>query len=133
MYGKIPDKYKHIPLFSKIGKFIDELWKLYNLEGFIEDPVSGRKLTKKLKDMHPQKLMNYLMQSLETSRNITILYKVLKYLQNKETKVSLYTYDSILFDFSKQDGKDTLSDLEEILSEGGKYPVKFRYSDNLVM
>jgi hypothetical protein len=47
--------------------------------------------------------------------------------------VSLYTYDSILFDFSKQDGKDTLSDLEEILSEGGKYPVKFRYSDNLVM
>ena len=133
VYGKIPDKYKHIPLFSKIGKFIDELWKLYDLEGFIEDPVSGRKLTKKLKDMHPQKLMNYLMQSLETSRNITILYKVLKYLQNKETKVSLYTYDSILFDFSKQDGKDTLSDLEEILSEGGKYPVKFRYSDNLVM
>jgi len=133
VYGKIPDKYKHIPLFSKIGKFIDKLWKLYNLEGFIEDPVSGRKLSKDLRDMHPQKLMNYLMQSLETSRNITILYKVLEYLQNKETKVSLYTYDSILFDFSKQDGKDTLSDLEEILSEGGKYPVKFRYSNNLVM
>jgi hypothetical protein len=45
----------------------------------------------------------------------------------------LYTYDSILFDFSKEDGKELLTDLEEILSENGKYPVKFKFSKNLVL
>jgi RNA binding exosome subunit len=83
--------------------------------------------------MNPQKLMNYVMQSLETSRNILILKNVLRYLQHKKSKAVLYTYDSILFDFSKEDGKELLTDLEEILSENGKYPVKFKFSKNLVL
>ena len=73
------------------------------------------------------------MQSLETSRNILILKNVLRYLQDKKSKAVLYTYDSILFDFSKEDGKELLTDLEEILSENGKYPVKFKFSKNLVL
>ena len=83
--------------------------------------------------MNPQKLMNYLMQSLETSRNITILKEVLRYLQNKKTKVVLYTYDALLFDFSKEDGKDTLEELKIILESGNKYPVKFKYSKDLCL
>ena len=43
--------------------------------------------------MHPQKLMNYVMQSLETSRNILILKEVLRYLKDKKSKIVLYTYD----------------------------------------
>jgi len=73
------------------------------------------------------------MQSLETSRNILILKEVLSYLQDKKTKVALYTYDSILFDFSLEDGKQVLVDLENILSEADTYPVKFKYSKNLVL
>jgi len=86
-----------------------------------------------LLDMNPQKLMNYLMQSLETSRNVLILKDVLRYLQNKKTKVVLYTYDSLLFDFSKEDGKDTLEELQNILESGKKYPVKFKYSKDLCL
>jgi hypothetical protein len=82
--------------------------------------------------MHPQKLMNYMMQSLETSRNVTILKDVLQYLDNKKTKVALYTYDAVVFDFSKQDGKETLEKLQEILTQKRKYPVKFKYNNNLV-
>jgi hypothetical protein len=83
--------------------------------------------------MNPQKLMNYLMQSLETSRNILILKDVLRYLQNKKTKVVLYTYDSLLFDFNKEDGKDTLKELQIILESEKKYPVKFKYSKDLCL
>ena len=77
--------------------------------------------------------MNYVMQSLETSRNIIILKEVLRYLKEKKTKVVLYTYDALLFDFSKEDGKDTLKDIKKILESDGKYPVKFKYSNNLVL
>ena len=82
---------------------------------------------------HAQKLMNYMMQSLETSRNVLILKEVLRYLKDKKTKVALYTYDAILFDFSKEDGKETLQDLEKIMSEDNKYPVKFKFAKDLVL
>ena len=83
--------------------------------------------------MNPQKLMNYIMQSLETSRNILILKDVLRYLKDKKTNLALYTYDALLFDFHKEDGKQTLEDLQEILESGGKYPIKFKYSKDLVL
>jgi len=83
--------------------------------------------------MNPQKLMNYVMQSLETSRNIKILKEVLSYLKDKKTEAVLYTYDSILFDFSKEDGKEVLKTLENILSEQGKYPVSFKYGSDLCL
>ena len=83
--------------------------------------------------MHPAKLMNYMMQSLETSNNILILKEVLRYLKDKKTKIALFTYDAILFDFSKEDGKKTLEEIQKILEKDGKYPVKFKFSKNLVL
>ena len=83
--------------------------------------------------MNPQKLFNYIIQSLETSRNILILKEVLGYLRDKKTSVALYTYDAILFDFSKEDGKQVLEDLQRILDQGGKYTVKYKYSKNLIL
>ena len=133
IYGKIPDKYAFLEIFTRIDNYIKELWKRYEADGEVLAPISGKPFTSSLKGMNPQKLMNYVMQSLETSRNILILKAVLKYLQDKKSKAVLYTYDSILFDFSKEDGKELLTDLEQILSENGKYPVKFKFSKNLVL
>jgi len=45
----------------------------------------------------------------------------------------LYTYDSLLFDFNKEDGKDTLKELQIILESEKKYPVKFKYSKDLCL
>ena len=133
IYGKIPDKYAFLEIFTRIDSYIKELWKRYQDDGKVLAPISGKPFTSSLKGMNPQKLMNYVMQSLETSRNILILKEVLRFLQDKKTKAVLYTYDSILFDFSKEDGKELLTDLEQILSENGKYPVKFKFSKNLVL
>ena len=133
IYGKIPEDHKDLEIFKEIQEYIDAMWNMFNDNGVVWNPQSSKPFTKKLKDMHPAKLMNYMMQSLETSRNILILKEVLRYLKNKKSKIVLYTYDSITFDFSKQDGKETLEDIKKILEEGKKYPIKFKYSNNLVL
>jgi len=133
LYGRIPEEYKDVDIFVEIQKFINSLWIKYEGLGEVNNPVSQKPFTEALTDMNPQKLMNYLMQSLETSRNILILKDVLRYLQNKKSKVVLYTYDSLLFDFSKEDGKSTLKELQTILESGKKYPVKFKYSKDLCL
>ena len=109
------------------------MWKIYQDTGEVCNPQSDKPFTDKLKRMNPAKLMNYMMQSLETSNNVLILKDVLRYLKDKKTKIALYTYDAILFDFSKEDGKQTLLDIERIMSRDNKYPVKFKFSQNLVL
>lgn len=131
IYGKIPEKYAFLDVFTKIDGFIKGLWTEYETNGRVLAPISNKPFTKALKNMNPQKLMNYIMQSLETSRNILILKEVLRYLQDKKTKVVLYTYDALLFDYNKEDGKETLEKLQEILETGKKYPVKFKFSKDL--
>jgi len=133
IYGKIPEKYAFLSVFEKIDGFIKSLWTEYETNGRVLAPISNKPFTKELKDMNPQKLMNYIMQSLETSRNILILKEVLRYLQNKKTKLVLYTYDALLFDFFKEDGKETLENLKEILESDGKYPIKFKYAKDLML
>ena len=133
IYGKIPEKFAFLEIFDKIQKYIDSMWIQYEALGIVQNPMSEKPFTEELKDMNPQKLMNYMMQSLETSRNILILKEVLRYLKDKRTKIALYTYDAILFDFSKEDGKNTLEDIQRIMEENGKYPTKFKFSENLVL
>ena len=133
MYGGVPDKWRHIEFFDKVAIYTNKLWKEFTENGVVYAPISQKPFYSTLKDMNPQKLFNYVIQSLETSRNVLILKEVLKYLQNKKTKVALYTYDAILFDFELEDGKETLENLKKILEQEGKYPVKFKFGNNLVL
>jgi len=133
IYGKIPEQHRNLEIFQKIQEYIDTMWNFYNDNGVVYNPISNKPFTKELKEMHPAKLMNYMMQSLETSRNILILKEVLRYLKDKKTKLVLYTYDALLFDFHKEDGKETLEKLQEILESDGKYPIKFKYAKDLVL
>ena len=68
------------------------------------------------------KLLNYIIQSNETSTNVTILEQVLDYLKDKQTKLVLYVYDSILLDYSKEDSKQVLLDIVNLI----KYPVNIK-------
>ena len=133
IYGKIPEEHKDLEIFKKIQKYIDDMWSTFEKDGVVYNTVSKKAFTKSLKEMHPAKLMNYMMQSLETSRNILILKEALRYLKNKKTNLVLYTYDALLLDFHKEDGKKTLEELQEILEEGGKYPIKVKYSKDLLL
>lgn len=133
IYGKIPEEHRNLEIFKLVQEYIDNMWSVFKEVGEVCNPQSGKPFTQGLKDMNPAKLMNYMMQSLETSNNILILKEVLKYLKDKKTFITLYTYDAILFDFSKEDGKEVLETIKELMESGGKYPVKFKYSNSLVL
>jgi hypothetical protein len=127
LYGGIEDQYKNIEFFSKLDSFIDKEWKKYNKFGAILLPT-GRKI-KKAEGMNKLRLFNYIIQNLETVNNVDRIQKIKKLLETKKTRLVLITYDSFLFDFSINDGKQTLEELRDIL-QGEEFIVKHKYAKN---
>ena len=104
LYGGVFEKYKKLEFFQGIEKYVGELWEKFEREGQITCPVSDFVYKKEnLQNMNPQKLFNYLLQCLETSMNVRILWDMCSMLVDKKTKLVLYTYDSFLFDLSEED------------------------------
>ena len=100
MYGGVFDQYKELEFFKRMQVYTDDLWARFQNEGSIECPISKHIFKKEeLHDMKPQKLLNYVLQNLETATNVRILWEIFKILKGKKTKLVLYTYDSFLFDF----------------------------------
>lgn len=130
-YGTIPKKYETLDIFVRLKNYILQLEQNYKKLGYIKDPYTGRPIQIDTDDVSSTKLLNYTIQSFEASRNIIVLESLLKYLINKNSKIVLYTYDSFLIDFSKEDGKESLTDIKNILSQQNKYPVKFKYGKSL--
>jgi hypothetical protein len=128
IYGGIWEKYKHLPYFKKVKVYTNELWEKFQSEGYIECPISKYRFEKsKLDNMNPQKLLNYLLQNLETSMNVRILWNIFKSLKGRKTKLVLYTYDSFLFDFDDSE-IDLINEIKEIISNY-KLQTKISYGD----
>lgn len=129
LYGGIWKEYKEIEFFKRAQAYIDDLWDSFNHGGYIRCPISNyRFLKNELEDMNPQKLLNYVLQNLETANNVLILYEIFKILRGKNTKLVLYVYDSFLFDVDKNE-KETLAQILEIFKEKN-LQVKFKKGSN---
>ena len=101
------------------------MWDTFNYGGYIECPISNHIYKRdELEDMNPQKLLNYILQNLETATNVLILWDILKLLRGKNTKLVLYVYDSFLFDVDKTE-KETLQQIMEIFTKH-KLQIKFK-------
>jgi hypothetical protein len=123
IYGGIDKANLHHPFFFKTQNFIDIIWEEFNKKG----EIKCGSYTIKKKDhpkIHSQKLFNYYIQATETETNIRKIKIIQNYLKDKQTKLVLYIYDAFIFDVSKQDGKQTLIDLQNILND--KFPVKLK-------
>jgi hypothetical protein len=83
-----------------------------------------------LADMNANKLFNYLLQASETEYNIKRVLDLNKLLLSYQTKLVLYTYDSFLFDYDMQDGRQMLIDIRDSMSLSGKFPVKIKAGTN---
>jgi hypothetical protein len=122
----ISEELEDIPFFAKVKEFKKILWQTYKKQGFIESflsksPIKG--ITSKTQ------ILPYVLQNYETERNILIINDLLKYLENKVTRLVLYNYDSFLFDYSKKDGKKTIEEIKDILEQDGyKTSCKFGYN-----
>ena len=114
LYGGVFKQYEHLEFFSKVKEYTNKLWEEFESKGYIECPISKHRFEKdRLENMNPQKLLNYLLQNLETSNNVLILYKILKLLRNKNTKLVIYVYDSFLLDVDKEE-KDTIKQILDV-------------------
>jgi len=114
MYGGVLAKYEHLEFFKKVKQYVNELWDTFQSVGYVECPISGFRFYRdKLENMNPQKLLNYVIQNLETSYNINILWEVFKILKAKRTKLVLYTYDAFLLDWDNEE-KEVLTKIQEL-------------------
>jgi hypothetical protein len=104
LYGGIWKEYRDLPFFQKVQAYVDDLWKQFETHGYIKCPISDHRFIKReMDDMNPQKLLNYVLQNLETANNVLILWDIFKILRGKNTKLVLYVYDSFLFDFDENE------------------------------
>jgi hypothetical protein len=121
LYGGIDkETRKNITFFGLTYDKINTFWEYFKSNNFIETDIYKRKLlAKNYTDMNKNKLFNYLIQAYETESNIQTIIELKHYLLQKKTKLVLYGYDSFLFDFSKQDGVSTLTEIKDILERNG--------------
>ena len=125
LYGGVFEQFKDLEFFQRVQIYVDDLWLKFNEEGWIECPVSKHVYKKDaLNDMKPQKLLNYVLQNLETAMNIRILWDIFKSLRNRKTELVLYTYDSFLFDFDEGE-EDLIDEIKQIIK---KYKLQIKES-----
>ncbi len=117
LYGGVFDNYKSLEFFQKIEKYVGELWGKFQSDGFVECKVSGYRYKKEnLDNMNPQKLFNYILQNLETSTNVLILWDILCILRKYKTQLVLYTYDSFLLDVDDKE-VEVLEEIREVFKK----------------
>jgi hypothetical protein len=117
LYGGIDKQTREkVPFFDLTHKFINNKWDEINKNKYILTDIYRRRIVlENYNDLNKSKLFNYLIQALETELNVKKILLIQDYLLDKKTKLVLYGYDSFLFDFSKQDGVETLKEIKKIL------------------
>jgi|TARA_R110001592_G_scaffold10155_3_gene53023 hypothetical protein len=127
LYGGIPKNFKKIPFFEGLKDYIFSLWDSYKINGYIETPIYKRRLYKEcFEKINPQKLFNYQIQAFETEANVEMMKDLLEKLNNYNSELVLYTYDSFLIDFDPKDGNDLIKSIKNSL----KYPTSVVYGNN---
>ena len=124
LYGGIDAEFLTIPFFRQVNDLVYTLWRQWKTKGYIETPILKRPITSEsVKNMTANKLFNYFLQAVETEVSVQKLRQCLAALHGFETKMILYTYDSVLFDVPAAEAKQVLPKIRQIL-EAGNFPVK---------
>jgi hypothetical protein len=127
IYGGVRDEHKNKSFFKEVDGLIKKMWLIYKQENQIK--LANNRILHKNSDLTSTKIFNYYIQSLETRSNVELIGKVLKYLENKMSSIVLYTYDSILIDFNKNDGIQTVTEIKTLLESTG-YITKMKKGTN---
>jgi hypothetical protein len=119
LYGGVWGEYRDQPFFKDIVTLTDGIWDEYQ---YSKQYVTRNRIFIYDAEMTQSKLLNYIIQSHETSNNVAMLDNILYYLKDKQTKLVLYTYDAFLFDYAKTDGPELLTNLRNLIS----YPISIK-------
>ena len=132
LYGGVEDEYYHIPFFKKTSDYINSMWLDFLRNREVVTPILQRKI-KFDENLNKNKLFNYVLQALETERNILILDKLSKINLNQKSVPILYTYDSILFDVDSNED-NYIREVKKIMEKDG-FPTQLEIGkdyDNMV-
>ena len=126
LYGRIPNDVRQlIPFFDQVQDYIDSVWNSYKTNDFIESDIYNKRIYRKnLQDMNKTKLFNYSIQLMETERNMKMMNKLIPMLDSYKSKLILYNYDSLLFDFCMDDKLDFLKMIKIEIEENDKFPTR---------
>lgn len=128
LYGGIQKQYLHIPFFESTNNLALLLWKEANEKGYIESPISGRKLIlANYQDISCYVLFNYFIQMYETEHNVLLLSELFKKLDSSIVPI-LYTYDSVLFDLPTEKQESLKAMLKEVIPP--TFPLKIKTGTN---
>jgi hypothetical protein len=97
IYGNITHEFISHPFFQSVQAVIDELWNQYELHGGVDSHFYG-KIFRDIKDVTPNKVFNYILQSLETEYNVRKIKTILPHLKDKTSVFMMYMYDAFIFD-----------------------------------
>lgn len=124
LYGGIDSEFLSIPFFQQVNTFVYDLWRQWKSKKYIQTPILKRQIhSDAVQNMTANKLFNYYLQAVETEVSVQKLQQVQRFLQDHETCIILYTYDSVLFDVPIHEAQNILPKIKEIL-EQGNFPVK---------
>lgn len=126
LYGNDVDT--DIPLLKSIRNLSKQIFATYQADG-LKAPYSGRNIIVPEKDATENKLFNYFVQSLEFESTVPKLSKILGYLDGKQSKILLYTYDAVLLDCHPDELEEVQAHCNVILS-GNSYPVRTYIGSN---
>jgi hypothetical protein len=117
LYGGVRKDFQDKPFFAEVNNYTNQLWN--SSENGAIGAQFGKRFTKQIiENPTPQKLLNYIVQNTETIFNVVQFSAVMNLLKDKNTKIILYTYDSILLDYdSSENLLDSITSL-----------LKFNYS-----
>ena len=136
LYGGLDDNARQIPFFGEVEKYTKGLYQKFVISGRLTTPLYKREIHfSKIEGATEQKVFNYLLQALETEINYMKIGEVLDYLDSKESKMILYTYDAFLIDTHPNERDEVLGNIKIIMEKGG-FPVKIEEGknyDNLIV
>ena len=130
LYGGIDKEFLEIPFFEQVNNFIYGLWRQWKAKHHVKTPILQRKITNEsVQNMTANKLFNYYLQATETEVSVQKLQAIQTILQDRETCIILYTYDSILLDVPKAEAKDVIPAIKSVI-ETGNFPVKIQVGNS---
>jgi hypothetical protein len=129
LYGGIDREFLSVPFFAKVNDFIYSLWNTWKTKKRIETPILKRQITHdQITNPTANKVFNYYLQAMETEVSVQKLQTVQQILHDYETKLILYTYDSILIDSKFEEAREVIPQIKQAL-EQGNFPVKVKVAN----
>jgi hypothetical protein len=119
-----------IEFFKRVREYVRYLYDLTEASGYIETELGNQLRFNKIDDPSPGKVFNYLLQLRETEVAFSAMKKLPELMKLFQSKATLYTYDSLLFDVHPSE-MSLLSDIKRIMEFDGQFPVRFYAGPNL--